>query len=228
MSLAIPLALPLAQPLAIALAKGIGNPIPALGPAAYFQYGKGITVTGAGVSQWNDQSGNGRHLLQATDAARPALQADGSILFNGTSHFLNVAFTNNQPVSIYIRGQQISWTANDYIFDGGTSSISSFQVTASPKINIRAAGIAENADWILGAYASVAWVINSASSLIQVGNGTPTTGDALANNGTKFLLGAHNVGGDGWSNIQVKEVALFNAAHDAATRAAVIAYLNTL
>jgi hypothetical protein len=31
----------------------------------------GITQTGSGVSQWNDQSGNGNHAVQGTDAARP-------------------------------------------------------------------------------------------------------------------------------------------------------------
>ena len=31
----------------------------------------GVTVTGAGVSQWSDQSGNANHAVQATDANRP-------------------------------------------------------------------------------------------------------------------------------------------------------------
>lgn len=43
----------------------------ALQPAAWFRADTGVTVTGQGVSTWADQSGNGRDLLQGTDASRP-------------------------------------------------------------------------------------------------------------------------------------------------------------
>jgi hypothetical protein len=66
--------------------------------AAWFRLGVGITETGQGVSQWDDQSGNGRHLKQGTDGARPSKQSDGSILFNGSDEFLKCdAFTFSQP-----------------------------------------------------------------------------------------------------------------------------------
>lgn len=55
--------------------------IRSLAPAAWFRQGAGITVTGSGVSQWDDQSGNGRHLLQGTDAARPI-----DLPFSGTRY----------------------------------------------------------------------------------------------------------------------------------------------
>lgn len=42
-----------------------------LGIKIHFDAALGITQTGRGVSQWNDQSGNGNHLVQATDANRP-------------------------------------------------------------------------------------------------------------------------------------------------------------
>lgn len=43
----------------------------ALQPAAWFRADTGVTVTGQGVSTLADQSGNGRDLLQGTDASRP-------------------------------------------------------------------------------------------------------------------------------------------------------------
>ena len=42
--------------------------------AAWYHTGAGLVVDGANaVSQWQDQSGNGRHLLQASGVAQPLL-----------------------------------------------------------------------------------------------------------------------------------------------------------
>ena len=46
-----------------------------LSPAAWYKAESGITLNGSNVSQWDDQSGNGRHLVQATSARQPAYLA---------------------------------------------------------------------------------------------------------------------------------------------------------
>jgi hypothetical protein len=116
------------------------NGIAGLGPAAWFRYGTGITITGSGVSQWNDQSGNGRHLLQATDANRPQKQADSSILFDGVAYFLKCnAFTLPQPVSLYLLMKQVTWTAGTGICDGNAVSTGLLiNRTASPQFALNA------------------------------------------------------------------------------------------
>lgn len=223
----------------IALLAGIagdigGNPIPGLSPAAYYKFNTGITSLATLVSQWDDQSGNGKHLVQAVALNQPVVQGDGSILFDGTLQFLKVAsIALNQPLTIYARLKQISWTANDIIIDGGTNSIGLRQKIggASPQIELSTAtglNTATNGDLALGAYASVAFESNGASSLIQVGSNAATTGDVGGNNGTSLTLAANSSGVANFANVQVKELAAFAAAHDAATRARVIAYLNTL
>lgn len=206
------------------------NPIPALGPAAYFKFNTGIIVTGSGVSQWSDQSGNGRHLLQGTDAARPALQADGSILFDGVAQFLKCgAFTLNQPETVYVRGKHATWTINERIFDGNTSASGFlFQSTSTPGLAV-SSGSASSVlnDLALGAYGTVCALFNGASSIFRANN-SETSGNFGAANMSGFTLGSNGTGAALFSNIQIKEVAIFAAAHDAATRAAVIAYLSTL
>src|SRR5690348_15932843 len=190
MTLAAPLALPLAQPLAAQLARGIGNPILALpNLAAYFKFNTGITVTGAGVSQWSDQSGNGRHLLQATDTYRPALQADGSILFDGADNYLKCnAFTLNQPETIYLRLKQVTWTTAEYFCDGNATATGAVLQAAagspaSPQIELRAGGvIGPNSDLAIGSYGVVCAVINGASSVLVVDSGAAVTGNAGASN----------------------------------------------
>jgi hypothetical protein len=219
-------------PLGLALGGGssrIGF-IRGLSPAAWFRYGVGITVTGQGVSQWDDQSGNGRHLKQATDGARPTKNADNSILFNGTDEFLKCdAFTLNQPETVYILFKQVAWTSNAYVHDGnGLATMLLQQHTTTPQLRAYAGlGVGPNANTALtiDTYGVVSSVYNGASSSIQVNNGTVTTGDAGASNAGGFTLAARATGDLDFSNIEVKEVILFAAAHDTATRARVIRYL---
>jgi hypothetical protein len=202
-----------------------------LTPAAWFRYGVGITVTGQGVSQWDDQSGNARHLKQGTDGARPTLNADGSILFNGSDEFLKCdAFTLNQPETVYILFKQVTWTGGDYVYDGnGSNGMAVYQTTATPNL-YQFAGGAVNANAIttlaVDTYGVLASVFNGASSLNQLNNDSPVSGeDVGANNAGGFTLGSNGAGNGGWSNIQVKEAILYSAAHDATTRARVISYL---
>ena len=61
----------------------------------------GITVTGSGISQWDDVSGNGNHLKQGTDANRPSKEANGSVLTDGLAHYMQTdAYTLNQAIYI--------------------------------------------------------------------------------------------------------------------------------
>lgn len=198
-----------------------------LNPAAWFRFNTGITVTGAGVSAWADQSGNARDLLQGTDAARPPKQADGSILFDGVAQFLKCgSFTLNQPETVYLLFKQVAWTLNARISDGnanGTGSID--QSPATPQLVINAgSAVATNGNLAVGAYGVAAAVFNGASSSLRINNTAETTGNAGAANMSGFTVGGA-ASGVAFSNIQVKEVVLFAAAHDAATRQRVIRYL---
>ena len=208
----------------------VGSPILALSPAAYFQFNRGIIVTGSGVSQWADQSGNSRHLLQATDAARPSLQGDGSILFDGVDDFLKCsAFTLNQPETVYALFKPVSYTVNDRVFDGNTTNTGVlYQDGTTPSYGIFAgSGPVSRAGPVVGVYGAVAAVFNGVSSALQFSGGTQI-GAAGAGNMGGFALGSRGDTTIQFSNIQVKEVAIFAAAHAAATRAAVIAYLSAL
>jgi len=188
--------------------------IRSLGPAGWWLKGQGQTVTGSGVSQWDDLSGNGRHLLQSTDAARPALQADGSVLFNGTSHYLKCnAFTLNQPTCVLWVGKHLSWTDGDYVWDGNTAATMGLaQIGATPNLSVYAgAVISTNPDLTLGTIGVISAVYNGASSSVGVDRNAAVTGDAGAGNGGGFALGAA-AGGFVPSHIQVYETVIFPIA----------------
>lgn len=198
----------------------------ALQPAAWYQYGVGITVTGAGVSVWADQSGNGRNLLQGTDTNRPALQANGSILFDGADNFLQTAgFTLNQPTTWYLMFKQVTVTTNDRIFDGVAAATLLAQTGTNQDITLNLGSTITNTAMALNTYAPIVAVMNGASSVIQVST-TIVSGNAGANNPGGITLGGNRSGVANFSNIEAREMIAFAAAHDEATRAEVIAYLS--
>lgn len=204
--------------------------IRALSPVAWYRLGVGVTVTGSGVSQWSDQSGNGNHLLQGTDANRPPLQVDNSILFGGVAHYLKTgAFTLNQPESVYILFRQITWTINEVIFDGNASNGGNLgQSATTPNIRLFAGtATTENTNLPLNTYGAVAGVFNGASSITRVNANAEVGGNCGASNMGGFTLGANGTP-TVFSNIQVKEVIVFPTAHDVATRTKILRYLARL
>jgi len=180
----------------------------------WFRFNTGITVTGSGVSQWDDQSGNGYHLKQANDANRMTKEADGSILGNGIDQFLVTdAFTElSQPNTIIMLFNPITWTNTDNVYDGisATKRHSLFQTNVTPQMKINAGSSTASAIApALGSDVIVSLAYNGASSSMQVNNETPVTGDAGTNGLTGLTLGAKNDLTQ-LSNIKVKEFILFD------------------
>jgi len=197
------------------------------------RFDQGITVTGSGVSQWDDVSGNGNHLKQTTDNRRPAKQSDGSILFDAINDFLQAdAFILTQPETIYLLVKQVTWDNGDAIFDGNTLNTGRlYQNGTTPTLSCYAgADGANTTDLALDTYGVITVVFDHDNSLnlLQVNSGTPSTDTAF---GTAdmggFILGAVATPSN-YSNIQIKEVLVYSAAHDAATRAKGIAYLSSV
>jgi len=196
--------------------------------AAWFRFNKGLHVDSNNlIRQWGDASGNGRHLKQATETNRPSLQSDGSILFDGVDNYLKCdAFTLNQPTTVYILVKQVTFTAADVLHDGNTLTLLRLlQDGSSPNLAIRINSTVGSVQIPLGEYGIAASVFNGDSSLLQVNNGAPATGDVGATSGAGgFTLGSR-ADATQFANIQVKEVLIYAAAHDTQERALVIDYL---
>jgi hypothetical protein len=198
--------------------------------AAWFKFGIGITSSGGLVSQWDDASGNARHLIQATGTNQPALQGDNSILFDGVDNFMKCdAFTLNQPFSIYIRGRHVTWTSGRYWCDGNTTPTGAIlMLPVTPQLQIHAgANVGSNGALAVNTYGAIGTVFNGASSILRVDATSQPGLNPGAGNPGGFTLGAR---GDNtlFSNIQVKEIILYSVAHDASTMTQIINYLNLL
>lgn len=200
--------------------------VASLAPVAWHKFNSGVTVTGAGVSQWDDATGLGHHLLQGTDAARPPLQADGSILFDGVGQFLKATgYTLVQPETIYLLMQQVTWTALDYCADGNARNSGLIrQQGASPALVAQVAatsGLTLN-NQPLNAYAVLCVVFNTASSLMQI-NAVSVAGPMNAGDMAGFTLAAAGDSAN-FANIQVKEALIFPVAHTGITKARMVTY----
>jgi len=195
---------------------------------AWFRNGVGVTSSGGVVSQWDDQSGNGNHLLQATGTKQPAYDGSAIITFDGVDDFMKcTAFTLNQPEQVMILMNFITASANKYFFDGNEGDSGECQyANPATTIAIFAGGAVSLASPSTGSYTVLTGVFNGASSSLALGNGTPATGNAGASNMSGFTIGSRATGGNP-SNIAVKEIIVRNV-DDATIRAADLAYLLTL
>lgn len=197
--------------------------------AAWFAFTRGITSAAGLVSQWDDQSGLGRHLKQATGPNKPALQGDGSILFDGVASFMQcTAFTLNQPETLYILGRHVTWggAGQAHWCDGNTNNtMTIWDEGSTPAIDAFAGTrIGNNTNSPVNTYSVIAAVFNGVSSSLKVNNTTPTTGDCGASNAAGFTLGSSGAVA-AFANIQIKEVIIYAAAHDANQRQTIINYL---
>lgn len=209
---------------------GIIIPSQLAGLQLWCRFNQRITVAGSGVSQWDDQSGNGNHLLQATDTNRPSLEADGTILFDGVDNYLKAAaFTLVQPETVYFLGKTITYTSGDRLMDGHAgNSAGIFQNLATTLSVFSGTQLNSSAKWVLDNYHALAVVFNGASSSVLIDNGVESTGNAGASNMGGFTLGAWGTGSTAWGHIQVKEVLVYNTVHTAAEKNSIINYLQSL
>ena len=197
---------------------------------AWFRMGVGVTITGAGVSSWADQSGNGNDLLQGTDGNRPDYDGTAIITFNGSADFLKCsAFTLNQPTQVSILASQVTWTNNDTLWGGNVGAqVGLTQRVISPNVALFAGNVEfANSDMTVGAFHAVTSLLSGASSSIVVDANAATTGSPGTTAMAGFTLGSRGDGLAGWSNIAVKEIILRNV-DDATIRANDQTYLLSL
>jgi hypothetical protein len=197
--------------------------------AAWYMYGTGQTNVLGACSQWNDISGNGRHLAQGTAGRRPTINSDGSLTLDGLDDGMQALFTLSQPYSFYIVLTQLGWTANRYVFDGGTGNTALIQddLGASPDLEIFAGTrLRPLAGPAIGTRAVVSGVFNNASSILRLNGGTELTGKAGATNAGGITLGCALIfDGSLASNIRVWEIILRTGSDSAADRQRIINYL---
>jgi hypothetical protein len=189
------------------------------------------------VETWSDQSGEGNDLITPPDVAvfGPTLlagQLNGkpSVIFDGVSHWMQTAgFTLIQPATIYILFKQVTWTLNSRIFDGSTTdSFTLHQKTTTPNLAFYANNDLLQTDTLdVNTWGIMTIVANGASSILQLNNDSPVTGNPGNESIGGFTLGAL-ADGSVPGNIAVVEIVLRNTADGSDVRQSHIDYLATV
>lgn len=212
------------------LAPASGLPILA-NLSAWYRKGFGLAESGGagtGVTQWNDQSANAWHLT-AAGTARPALQSDGTLLFDGTTDSLANASVNvAQPTTWYFRAKWVahSSASNKALFDGNSARQLFQEDDASPNMRAFAGNLTDVTPTIsAGNWQTFILTFNGASGFAQIDGNSQSSLNFGTNAITGLFVGSSNA--SNFANVQIAEIALYAAAHDAATRAAIKAYFDS-
>ncbi len=200
---------------------------------AWYIYDKLLTITKDGsdlVSEWRDFLGSGNDLLQAVGGKEGVWGSDG-ISFDGISQFMKaLTFTLAQPTIIYIVFQQVSWTANDRVFDGHVhTSGMLLQGTSTPKLTSGAPtpGVAQSG-LNVGDFGIIRCVFSGVNSKLIINNEQLYIHNAGTNDMSGFTLGATGAGTAFFGNILVKDVILRGVDENEDDEVDIYNYLNTL
>lgn len=199
----------------------------------------GITI-GTGVSAWHGQV-LGADLLQATGGAQPTYNAAGgpngtpSLQFDGVDDDLRNATIaraapGTTPAVIWAIVRQLAWTSTEQIFaDASANAFSLRQVTGSPTVNQNnAANANSNAAAVINTWVRLqAHFSNSVNDRLLI-IATAVTGASAGNNaGTGPRIAVNPGAGTLWANIELCELALFNANPAGAQITALDAYVTS-
>ena len=229
--------IPIAQTVSVAIVaedgSAVSDPSTILGAnlTQWVRADLGVTVV-TGVSNWADQSGNGRDYVQATGSAQPALNAADATLDNqatitgdGSNDFLACdGFSPGIPLYCWIIFKQISWTLNDRLV-GATSGTGPRITQTATTPDLRPANAANggiNAAGTIGTWFRLecAWD-DAAGDYLKIG-ATSATGDTGATGGTGRRIFCNL--SSGFGNMAIAELVYADVLPNAGQRAALDAY----
>jgi len=220
---------------------------------AWYWSERGITQSGGVVDQWDDLSGNSRHLT-ATSTARPAYEATGfvgrpSVLFNGTTNVLkNVSGAataifggNDQPFACYLVFEALALSPYvGFVNCSSSTDGSTYMLLWSSATNLttlRQGGDAQTL--VTGSALSantkyvVRWFYSGTATTTQVNSGS-VSGPGAQNNvalvADVFSLGGwvSNVGTQNYANMRISNLFFYAVQPTAAEDARIAAYLFNL
>jgi hypothetical protein len=203
--------------------RALPSDIPGL--AAWYRYGIGITAAAGLVSQWDDASGNGRHLEQASGTNQPTLDASKVIVCDGSDNYLRATFTLNQPCTYAALMKTVTWTSGRRPIGGSANEAALVFNPSSPSLRINAgASTGDNANLPVGVFGSVVCVFNGASSSLLVNQTAPAVGDAGALNPGGITLGSGSALTT-FANVAFMEFVVYTGALSSANQLALAEYL---
>jgi hypothetical protein len=193
--------------------------------------GTSTTTDGVAVSQWNDQSGNARHLTQATGTKQPLFKTaiqNGypAIRCDGTDDFMKVAFTIAQPDTwFFVMRFNAVYAANSVALDGGVTAVShDVGRTSNTQLVMFITGAVNAPAATTTSFHYGTCQFNNASSFFRLDGVAGSTAAVGAGDAGGVSVGA-SPDGTGASGIDVCEVVVYSGALNSTDYGAVELYL---
>lgn len=215
-----------------------------LSPAAWFKSDAGVysdagvtpAVDGATVQQWNDQSGNGRHLSQATAGARPVYRSKDrnglpTIKLDGSANFMqSAAWAQAQPITMYLVYRLNTWNGSAPLIDLGSATGPAQMMlsphTSTPTIGLFAGSWADqNISAALGSWNIQVAVFNGVTSNGYIDGVASSVINPGTNPAAKITLGQWTDLSAQFSHSDWQEILIFSGTHTAAQRQQMEGYL---
>ena len=204
-----------------------------------------VTLVSGKVSQWDDKSGNSRHLTQGTDGSRPTyagtINGLSVLTFDGTDDFL--AHTTDTRLANASDG---SWTAcavastnttsdtSQYLYHGGAFDTYAPQMIRTNGANVESIGQQSTGGYVADAQGTVSAYTPFQSSGVQTSSSVQAFLNGSSNGATSmtaptntlhpiYVGRVHN--GGGIVNGSVAELIVYDSALGTTDRQTVEAYL---
>jgi hypothetical protein len=197
--------------------------------------GSPATADGSPVGQWQDQSGNGHHIVQPGAGARPLLklsQVNGypSVRFDGVDDLLKLNWTLPWPTTVFVVARMIAWTSGRYIYGGGIGDAADLYMSpASPTLRYYT-GTSGSGDPMIGTLSVGSWgIVRTWTSTTQKSLRHNANAEAVqagvAGSQAGICLGAHP-NPTAWGNVEFAEVIVYPSVLSSAEETSVRNYLN--
>lgn len=214
----------------------------AIGPFGMWRADAQYITIATGVSQWDDMSGNGRHLVQATTTRQPTHSATGGLrgfgyveTSGGTSpnnQHLRALFTLAQPAHLFVVARKVDDTSSvgvtKSLLDGGVANKMRVIVPNDTTIQAMAgAAVPLSIPCVLTGWRriEVKWLDDDGAG--RADDAAYTAGDVGPSTGgiAGLCVGAYGDTSNGTIHAQYEEIILFDRILSAGEVALVQAYL---
>jgi len=192
---------------------------------AWWQHATGVTEAGGEVSAWADQGGSGYNATEA-GAAKPALNADGSIGFVAGKKLTAAVPNTAQPITLCVRMKASDTLAAPFLGAQGGGAV--LYPNGAVITMYAGSGLVGGRGYVVDEWISIVAVFNGADSVITTaegaGTGNPGAGGIVENAGVS-MNDCYFYGGTSWA---AAEVILYSAALDAGQIAQALTYLDSI
>ena len=203
------------------LGKSLFAKVRAMGPAAWYRADQGHSID-TGVDQWNDISGNGRHLLQATGTKQPTYSSSGGrrgfgyLEFNGgtdpNNQHMEASFALEQPTHMFLVMRKESDTTSGGVgktaIDGIAANGGRIVIASDTQLQ-SSAGSAVLFNGATTAWGCIEVEWNGASGRSRFNDDSYTATSHGTNDMNGITLAAYGTPTFGTVNMRVEELILF-------------------